>query len=57
MRGVGKTGRLVEKRKREKNGVGMFEERWVGGDGCQEISSRNLPGNFPELWMCLVSSK
>ena len=53
MRGVGKTGRLVEKRKREKNGVDVFggriSMRRVGGDGCHEISSK-FSGNFPEIY-------
>ena len=29
---------------------------WVSGGGCQEISSK-FPGNFPESWMRLGSSK
>ena len=66
MRGVGKIGRLVEKRKREKNGVDMFGGRISrvrvggGGDGFQEISSEfqgKFLGIFPESWMCLVSSQ
>ena len=58
MRGIGKPGRMVEKRKREKNGADDFRGMvsrvgvvGVSGDGSQKISYK-VSGNFPESWVC-----
>ena len=51
--GVGKTVECWRNENVRKTG---FSRVGVSGDGCQEISSE-FPGNFPESWMCLVSSK